>query len=203
MEGLLKGKCTQASCTPHPHTYPQPHAHPPLPRRAKSSSANLFIANHSPWKLQILDFIWHWSRWEASGSQRDKANLGKAEQCGLVLGSSNARGLTARGVPRLGPAAHWDAPSHWVATATLQLCAHTGKGSRGGKHSVRVHHGAGAWPGHLLNLLGHCSQGHHSGCCCFHPTPVLSPGLGGCAQGAMEKSRYLHTWFWDIREGLT
>lgn len=30
----------------------------------------------------------------------------------------------------------------------------------------------------VLNLLGHCSRGHRSSYCCFHPTPVLSPGLG-------------------------
>lgn len=60
---------------------------PPDPQHTKSLLANLFIANHSPWKLQIFNFIWHWNRWEASGSQRDKTNLWKEEDhkfgCGL------------------------------------------------------------------------------------------------------------------------
>lgn len=93
IKGLVKEKCTQSPAYPpasHPHTHPlscNPQGLPPSPQHTKSLLANLFIANHSPWKLQIFNFIWHWNRWEASGSQRDKTNLWKEEDrefgCGL------------------------------------------------------------------------------------------------------------------------
>lgn len=105
---MVKEECTQ-SCT---HTHPahptltrtrlpaNPHESPPPPRRTKSSLANLFIANHSPWKLQIFNFIWHRNRWEASGSQRDKTNLGKEERREFALGPSSARDLATSGAGR-------------------------------------------------------------------------------------------------------
>lgn len=74
-----------------------PHESPPPPRHTKSSLANLFIANHSPWKLQIFNFIWHRNRWEASGSQRDKTNLGKEERREFALGPSSAQDLATSG----------------------------------------------------------------------------------------------------------
>lgn len=75
-------------CIPPSHisTLLQPSQTPPTPQHTKSLLANLFIANHSPWKLQIFNFIWHWNRWEASGSQRDKTNLWKEEDCKFGCG---------------------------------------------------------------------------------------------------------------------
>lgn len=92
IKGLVKEKCTQSPAYPpasHPRTHPlscNPQGLPPSPQHTKSLLANLFIANHSPWKLQIFNFIWHWNRWEASGSQRDKTNLWKEEDCKFGCG---------------------------------------------------------------------------------------------------------------------
>lgn len=103
-----------------------PQEPPPTPRRTKSSLANLLIANHSPWKLQIFNFIWHWNRWEASGSQRDKTNLWKADERKLGHGSGSVQesgghvGLRQASAGYRGSRGSRRTPGHHAGTGTLR-----------------------------------------------------------------------------------